>query len=70
MTVPASQPELVANSRQAAQLYRDRTALQAEWIARVVPSVLTLGLGTLIVGGYCWAVMDSLAVVWKRLLHE
>lgn len=70
MTVPALQPELVANSRQAAQLYRDRTALQAEWIARVVPSVLTLGLGTLIVGGYCWAVMDSLAVVWKRLLHE
>lgn len=70
LTVPVSQSELVANSRQAAELYRDRTALQAEWIARVVPAVLTLGLGTLIVGGYGWVVMDSLAVVWKRLMHE
>lgn len=70
LTVPVSQSELVANSRQAAELYRDRTALQAEWIARVVPAVLTLGLGTLIVGGYCWVVMDSLAVLWLRVLHE
>lgn len=70
LTVPTSQSDLVANSRQAAELYRDRTVLQAEWITRIVPSALTLGLGTLIVGGYCWAVMDSLRTIWERLMFE
>lgn len=68
LTVPTSQSELIANARQAAELYQDRTVLQAEWIARTVPAVLTLGMGTILVGGYCWAVMDTLRVIWERLL--
>lgn len=70
LTVPTSQSDLAANSRQAAELYRDRTVLQAEWITRVIPSVLTLGMGTVIVGTYCWAVVDCLKVIWERLLFE
>lgn len=68
LAVPSSQAELIANTRQAAELYRERTLLQSEWIARVVPMVLTLGFGTTVVAVYCWAVIETLITVWEKVM--
>lgn len=68
LSVPSSQADLVSNTRQAAELYRERTLLQSEWIARVVPMVLTLGFGSTVVAVYCWAVMDTLVTVWEKVM--
>ncbi len=68
LSVPASQAELVSNTRQAAELYRERTLLQSEWIARVIPMVLTLGFGTTIVTVYCWAVIETLTTIWEKVM--
>ncbi len=68
LSVPASQADLVSNTRQAAALYRERTLLQSEWIARVVPMVLTLGFGTTVVAVYCWAVIETLTTIWDKVM--
>lgn len=68
LSVPSSQADLVHNTRQAAEVYRERTMLQAEWIARVIPVVLTLVFGTTVVALYCWAVIGSLITVWERVV--
>ena len=68
LSVPSSQADLIANTRQAAELYRERTLLHSEWIARVVPMVLTLGFGTTVVAVYCWAVMETLVTVWEKVM--
>ncbi len=68
LSVPSSQADLIANTRQAAELYRERTLLQSEWIARVVPMVLTLGFGTTVVAVYCWAVIETLITIWEKVL--
>ncbi len=68
LSVPSTQADLIANTRQAAELYRERTLLQSEWIARVVPMVLTLGFGTTVVAVYCWAVMETLISVWEKVM--
>ncbi len=68
LSVPNSQADLVANTYQAAELYRERTQLRAEWIARVVPMLLTLVFGTTVVAVYCWAVVESLITVWDKVM--
>ncbi len=68
LSVPSSQAELVSNTRQAAELYRERTLLQSEWIARVIPMVLTLVFGTTIVAVYCWAVIETLKTIWEKVM--
>lgn len=68
ITVPSTQVGLAENARQAAQLYRDRSRHQAELVAMITPAILTLVLGTTIVGTYAWAVMDSLKLLWNRLM--
>lgn len=68
LSVPSSQADLAHSTRQAAEVYRERTMLQAEWIARVVPIVLTLVFGTTVVALYGWAVMGSLITVWERVM--
>ena len=68
LSVPTTQADLVASTKQAAELYRERTLLRAEWIARVVPMILTLVFGTTVVAVYSWAVMESLITVWDRVM--
>ena len=68
LSVPSSQAELVSNTRQAAELYRERTLLQSEWIARMVPMGLTLGFGTTVVAVYCWAVIETLKTLWEKVM--
>lgn len=65
LSVPSGQQGLVFSTSQAAEVYRERTILQAEWIERMVPVIMTLGFGVLIVGLFCWAVMGSLVTVWN-----
>lgn len=68
LSVPSSQADLVLNTKQAAELYRERTLIQAEWMIRVVPMALTLGFGTTIVSLYCWAVIETLKTIWDQVL--
>ena len=68
LSVPSSQRGLAFSTAQAAEVYRERTILQAEWIERMVPVIMTLGFGTLVVGLFCWAVMGSLVTIWNGTL--
>lgn len=65
LSVPSSQQGLVFSTTQAAEVYRERTILQAEWLERMIPVIMTLGFGTLIVGLFCWAVFGSLVGIWN-----
>ena len=68
LSVPGSQADLARSTRQAAELYRERTMLQAEWIARMVPAIMTLGFGATVVTLYSWAVIGSLISVWDGVM--
>lgn len=65
LSVPSSQQGLVFSTSQAAEVYRERTILQAEWIERIFPVIMTLGFGVFVVGLYCWAVIGSLVAIWN-----
>jgi len=68
LSVPTSQQGLIFSTNQAAEVYRERTILQAEWMERMIPMIMTLGFGTLVVGLFCWAVFGSLVTIWNGTL--
>jgi hypothetical protein len=68
LSVPSTQQGLVYSTTQAAEVYRERTILQAEWMERMFPMIMTLGFGTLVVGLFCWAVFGSLMTIWNGTL--
>lgn len=65
LSVPSNQQGLIFSTTQAAEVYRERTILQAEWMERMIPVIMTLGFGTLVVGLFCWAVFGSLVTIWN-----
>ncbi len=64
----SGQADLTANLHQAAEVYRERTLLRAEWIGRILPGLLAVTFGAAIVSLYAWVVFGTLISVWRMLL--
>lgn len=67
-STPRSQRVLAKDLLFAANNYRNRAILRAEWISRLLPGIISISLGTFIVGLYGWAVFGSLISIWEIVL--
>lgn len=67
MVVGERQSGLAPSLRQAAHVYQQRAAVRAEWIQRIVPLVLVIGLGGGITFVYALTVFVPMASLWKSL---
>lgn len=67
MLLSVDQGTLPSTMRQAAELYEQRAVIRAEWIQRVLPSVLVIVLGGGITLLYALSVFLPMQSVWRSL---
>ena len=65
MLLSEDQGTLPSTMRQAAELYEQRAVIRAEWIQRVLPSVLVIVLGGGITLLYALSVFLPMQSVWR-----